>query len=383
MWTILNKDIFSWTKEYDGPRFHALLCDPPYYLDTIKKRFGNMDSDTKGVVAERIQDRSNSFGRLASGFLGQDWDTDIALDPETWKQLGTHLHPGALGMAYSHARTYHQMAMAIEMAGFIIYPLIGWINAQGFPHPTRIDEYEGYYYNRNALKGAIEPICVFQKPYEGTMKENILEFGTGLWNIEGGRIKGEPVPINKLEEWSGFGEHKKPKYKATVNDKGRWPANVIGSADLKLPFDQFFFQAKPSRKEKDAGLEDLEYTDKYISSGSAGFGNHNPVCKVCGLDKYDRGRGVCECDNPDWKKPKNKQVKNDHPTVKPIDLNKHLATLLLPPDDFKPRRILNPFSGSGSEMIGSVLAGWDEVIGIEIDKEYCIVAEKRLHEAER
>ena len=43
-----------------------------------------------------------------------------------------------------------------------------------------------------------------------------------------------------------------------------------------------------------------------------------------------------------------------------------------------PRRLLVPFSGSGSEMIGALLAGWDEVVGIERETEYCEIAEARL-----
>ena len=37
-----------------------------------------------------------------------------------------------------------------------------------------------------------------------------------------------------------------------------------------------------------------------------------------------------------------------------------------------------PFSGSGSEMIGALLAGWEEIDGVEMDKEYCKIAEARL-----
>jgi len=69
---------------------------------------------------------------------------------------------------------------------------------------------------------------------------------------------------------------------------------------------------------------------------------------------------------------------NRHPTVKPLELCKYLATLLLPPKRETPRRILVPFSGSGSEMIGCLLAGWDEVVGIEKDAGYVAVARARL-----
>ena len=69
---------------------------------------------------------------------------------------------------------------------------------------------------------------------------------------------------------------------------------------------------------------------------------------------------------------------NDHPCVKPLDLCRYLATLLLPPVSVSPRRILIPFAGSGSEMIGALQAGWDEVVGVEQGNHYCEIAEKRL-----
>lgn len=317
---IYHDDVIDWLQmNEDGQKFHGLISDPPYNLDTISKRFGKEGS------AEAKYGEDGSFKRLSSGFLGAGWDTDIAMDPDTWRLIRSIMLPGSLCMAFSHARTYHRMAMAIEEAGFIIYPMIGWITGQGFPHPTK-SPYYGYYHNRNALKGALEPIVVFQTPYEGTMSDNFSTYGTGGWNIEGARIQGDPVPINVLDKWSGFGEQVRPSYKATVNDKGRWPSNIIIAEDFELPFDRFFYQSKPTRKEKDAGLEG----------------------------------------------------KNPHPTIKPIDLIKHLATLILPPRQFSPRKLFVPFAGTGSEIIGATQAGWDLVEGVEVEEEIYETAVKRI-----
>jgi|SRR3990172_3068946 len=311
---IYNDDVLNWVKNYTGPKFHAMLCDPPYHLDTISKRFGNPNS------APAKEGKDGSFNRLSSGFLGQDWDTDIAFDVETWRALGNVLHPGALCMSYTHARTYHRIATAIEQAGYIIYPMIGWINGQGFPHPSKLYEFDGYYYNRNALKGALEPIVVFQKTYDGTLNDSIMETGAGAIWIDGARIGDEPVPINKLDGWSGFGELKRPKYTPTINDKGRWPANVVVDEGVGMPYERYFFVSKPNRNE----------------TGD-----------------------------------------NKHPTSKPIELNKHLSTMLLPPTAFKPRLLFNPFTGSGSEVLGAEHAGWDRVIGVEIEKKYYDMAVER------
>ena len=70
----------------------------------------------------------------------------------------------------------------------------------------------------------------------------------------------------------------------------------------------------------------------------------------------------------------------DHPTVKPLDLCRYFARLLLPPPraDGKPRRIVVPYSGSGSEMIGCLQAGWDEVVGIELNPKHAEKARLRI-----
>ena len=70
--------------------------------------------------------------------------------------------------------------------------------------------------------------------------------------------------------------------------------------------------------------------------------------------------------------------RNPHCTVKPIALAKWLCSLLLPPAAYAPRRILVPFAGAGSEGIGALLAGWEEIVMIEQAAEYCEIAAKRL-----
>lgn len=70
--------------------------------------------------------------------------------------------------------------------------------------------------------------------------------------------------------------------------------------------------------------------------------------------------------------------KNDHPCVKPIALMRYLATLIMPPI---PGRILVPFCGSGSEMLGAMLAGWSDVVGIELDPKMAEIARWRIANA--
>lgn len=54
---------------------------------------------------------------------------------------------------------------------------------------------------------------------------------------------------------------------------------------------------------------------------------------------------------------------NIHPTVKPLALARYLARLILPP--IPDARMVVPFCGSGSEVIGALQAGWSHVDGID------------------
>lgn len=420
-WQIFNQDILEWCKSYTGEKFHAILCDPPYEL----------------------------------GFMGKDWDkSGIAFNPETWKALGEHLHDGGFGFAFASSRGWHRMAVAIEDAGMVIHPTIfGYVFGSGWPKATRIDHqvealfklgktnpqamrqirmgkdykptgqkdyklgrkfsneienddhnpelsdeakrWSGHRYGLQAIKPALEPIIMFQKPYKGKSIQNIIDTGAGALNIALSRIEGE---------------------NQTVSDKGRWPANFIildkqakealdrqsgllksgdncirtksgegyhgnmGKAgDVQISYgdsggaSRFFFNvqnqideadpvyycAKPSKKERNAGLEGFETKE----NAHASYGIHTDEGLI------HNGR------NPENR---TRKMANHHPCVKPLSLTKYLSTLLLPPEGYH-RRILIPFAGVGSEVIGCLLAGWDEIIGIELSEEYTTIAEARLN----
>ena len=112
---------------------------------------------------------------------------------------------------------------------------------------------------------------------------------------------------------------------------------------------RFFYTSKASRKERDRGLEGTA-----VAQGTDAEALR------------DGGRG--------------KSVLNDHTCVKPLDICRYFARLLLPPPrpDGKPRRIIVPYSGSGSEMVGCLQAGWDEVVGIELDPKHAEKARLRI-----
>lgn len=105
---------------------------------------------------------------------------------------------------------------------------------------------------------------------------------------------------------------------------------------------RFFYVAKPSRRERDAGLEDFVGL-----SGGAATGR---VDGSAGLNSPRAGAG------------RSGGSRNRHPTVKSIDLMRYLCRLITPPGGV----VLDPFCGSGSTGCGAVLEGL-RFVGFEAD----------------
>lgn len=363
---ITNANIKEWAANYEGELFDGILCDPPYEL----------------------------------GFMGKSWDSSgIAFDADMWADILKLLKPGGHLLAFSGSRTYHRMAVAIEDAGFEIRDMIEWVYGSGFPKslnigkavdkiqgneredvgagndkgrtqtfggsdpiPTRVTKgnslYEGY---GTALKPAHEPCVLARKPIEGTVASNVLKYGTGGLNIDGTRV-GTELRHNPSNGNNGTTAVKWTQGRETQGreTQGRFPANLIhdGSDEVVglFPNDnqRFFYTSKASKSERNAGLEGFEDKERVDYGG------------------FHSEKGLIENNrNPENRVP----MKNGHPTVKPLSLTKYLATLIKPPTG---GRLLVPFSGSGSEMIGALQAGWEYVEGVELTEEYIPIAEARI-----
>lgn len=106
--------------------------------------------------------------------------------------------------------------------------------------------------------------------------------------------------------------------------------------------DRFLYCAKASRAERDQGLDEFEA----LSGGEAtGRVDGSP-----GTQSPRAGAG------------RNGGSRNSHPTVKPIQLMRWLVRLITPPGGC----VLDPFCGSGTTGIASVLEGF-RFVGIELN----------------
>ena len=171
-----------------------------------------------------------------------------------------------------------------------------------------------------------------RKPLVGTVAENVLQYGTGAINVNGGRVEG-----------------------------GRWPANFIhdGSEEVVGLFPQ-----------TTSGGGNGNRRGHGPAYGDNTYGNYAPKKTTDGIlpDSGSAARFFyCA------KASKADRGENHHPTVKPTDLMRYLCRLVTPPNGI----VLDPFNGSGSTGCAAVLEGF-QYIGIEREAEYIAISEKRI-----
>ncbi len=338
-------------KDYPDNHFDSVVCDPPYALESVVKRFGGKDA------APAKFGKDGAFSRQSKGFMGQTWDTgETAFDPEFWQEVMRVMKPGAHLLAFSGSRTYHRLATAVEMAGFEIRDQIMWLYGSGFPKSH--DAGDGW---GSALKPAHEPIVMARKMFRGTIKGCVEKWGTGGINIDGCRVEGEPWKAHQatgLASVKSFTKGSAPVIEKSPHDLGRFPANVIhdGSDEVLDAFPDSNGSGKArtlnrgTREDSGWGMQDAPGELRDAGSGSAAR-----FFYCAKASKADRG------------------ADNNHPTVKPTDLMRYLCRLVTPPGG----TVLDPFMGSGSTGNGALLEGFN-FVGIEMSEDYARIAETRL-----
>ncbi len=292
---------------------------------------------------------------------------------------------------------------------------VGFMNASDDGYNTTLNQlekvgesteaaktWEGY---GTALKPAWEPVIVAMKPLDGTYAQNALKHGVAGINVDGCRV-GYKSEADKPENAYHYRKETLGQaiYKGSgfvdagmvqpAHSSGRFPANVIhdGSEEVLEGFPErkggafpetqsthnatsysvgkgkiaparkmgdsgsaarFFYCAKASKKERNAGLEGFEERSQGCYGKYAGDG---------------RGRQT-----------EHTPTQNHHPTVKPLALMEYLCKLTMTPTG---GTVLDPFMGSGSTGVACANVG-RRFIGIENDTEhsYFEIAQQRVKEA--
>ncbi|EKF17088.1 site-specific DNA-methyltransferase [Nitratireductor pacificus] len=365
----------------------SVVCDPPYHLTSIVKRFG------AGEAAAAKAGATGAFKRASAGFMGKQWDGgDVAFRSETWAKVLRVLKPGGYLLAFASTRGFGRMSVAIEDAGFITHPFVAWVFGSGFPKATRIkaDGYDGFRYGGQALKPAIEPVYMGQKPFEKGLSgtQNILKWGTGALNIDGCRVFGadqvaashdEATQDKRYTNEGGTNFAAKPGRRYSVKrlkpgaslkktggnwrpdggediyegelKPGRWPANLIhdGSEEVLKAFPA----APGALREVNSSFAP--------KSGTAVYGDYGPRQSAAPRDSGGSAARFFYQAKADA----NDRIGSRHPTVKPLDLMQYLCRMVTPPGG----TILDPFAGTGTTGEAAWREG-NKAILIEREPEY-------------
>lgn len=331
----------------------SVVCDPPYALVSIVKRFGGANAaPAKG---------NDAYMRASAGFMGKQWDTgEVAFSAEFWAQVLRVLKPGGHLVAFSGTRTYHRMAVAIEDSGFEIRDQLAWCYGSGFPKSHNAGDGWG-----TALKPAWEPICLGRKALTGTVAVNITQHGTGGLNIDGCRIESSAADqayimerINGFNNTRSIGGNGAYGGGETMDrganfdaSKGRWPANIIhdGSEEVIAAFPDAPGQQRgvgPANGAKDSVnvFGDYGPRDQFDPRGDSGSAAR--FFYTAKADAEDR-------------------LGSKHPTVKPVDLMQWLVRLVTP----KNGTVLDPFAGTGTTGEAAFREGMKAIL-IEREEEY-------------
>lgn len=340
---VTERDVLEVLKSLPSNSYDGGFCDPPYGL----------------------------------GFMGKDWDQNVP-GVEVWQEVLRVCKPGAYLLAFGSPKTFHRLTCHIEDGGWEIRDTLCWLYGEGFPksqdfskgiaqfcsHGDLVERFRG---RGTTLKPAWEPIVLAMKPTCGSYAKNAAIFGCGGLDIDGSRIgssggtkRSHQAPYPRSEDgredrsqWARSG------HAVDQIDGGRWPANVMLDEDAAAVLDE---QSGPSRSRRGrCGLK-----DRVIGNGRT---MNTFVSRYSAIGGYDDEGGASRFFYV-AKASKEERQGLDHPAVKPLRLCEHLAGLILPPERRTARRLIVPYSGSGSEMLGALKAGWDHVHGIEKDHKY-------------
>ncbi len=256
-------------------------------------------------------------------------------------------------------------------------------------------------------KPAVEVIIVAMKPLtEKTYIEQALKNGKGITWLDDGRIpyqsdhdfekrkrgtlKSPPRGRNGIYDMMSNENSGIIDTDEYLNESGRFPANILVSDDIIN--DGTLHKSstiEPTNNITHPVTQDIygKYT-RLPASEQVSYGDEGSLSRYFSLDAW-YSKNIEEL--PDYVQrifpflyvPKassgerNKDIKNIHPTVKPIKLITYLVTI----GSRTGETILDPFMGSGTTGVASKILRRN-FIGFEIEGKYFEIAEQRIENRE-
>jgi site-specific DNA-methyltransferase (adenine-specific) len=275
---------------------------------------------------------------------------------EEWEGWGTALKPAHEPIVVA------RKPLQGTVAGNVLVWGTGGLNVDGcrVPHQSEADRASATPQGRvtsNRAAGAAPDV-----DSKGRVEVERADTSGGRWpaNVVFDRTAGEALDQQSGERPAGTFPSERGASVATSFASGRQPGDqpahrltdkggasrFFTQADFGPDDWPFVYQAKPSRKERNAGLDGLpeQRPDQRTTTGMGTF----------------EEKGVAK-------------QSNHHPTVKPVALMRHLVRLVTPPGG----TVLDPFAGSGTTLVAAILERMVP-LGCEMTDEYLPIIEGRM-----
>lgn len=391
-------------KVYPDNHFDSIVTDPPYGIE----------------------------------FLHKDWDKNTGAI-ETWEQCFRVLKPGGYILAFSAARTYHNLATNIESVGFEIRDQLMWLYASGFPKAQDVGKNiakkqqnkknmslpQAEWDNLTLIEGTGSTGSIYRhsngKKYRqlrNTKSQRVAQqYGGGEWKDTYEEI------IEHNNEWSGWKTALKPAHEPIVMArkpfKGSSVDNVLkwGVGALNIDATRIEYECDYDAKHQSdisRGQQNAKNGTNFFGSGKSvsddkGQGRFpsNVLGEVEGYQKFfycpkvSRAERHIGFEAPEPEPFNNPEDMKKHPLWDPsIGTNSHrfmkkirehnkiannhptvkpvaLMRYLIKLVTPQGGKVLDPFTGSGSTGMAAVELDYD-FTGCELDPDYVNIAETRI-----
>jgi DNA modification methylase len=256
------------------------------------------------------------------------------------------------------------------------------------PKTELAKKYDGYKYSVAPLKQTCETIMVFKKPNKtGSVLHDTLAMEQGdntisvsALNIDDNRVGTETISTHNapVGTFAGGEPDRGSDTNSYKEHTGRYPAQLFVDEQVasRLDLQSGIGQSSVGSFKKD-DYQTKEKATNFKRGDFEGYGDIGGCSKILHKIKYelyDHDLFIYEPKVGEAER-NNGISKNNHPTLKPIDLNSKVLKLFKTPND---QKICYPFAGAGSEILGGLQAGFSNWVACEINEEYVKIANARI-----
>lgn len=285
----------------------------------------------------------------AGGLKAHQWDNFSSPQAfmrfcRLWgREIFRVLKPGGYVLSFCGNKTYHWMAVALELSGFQSRNMISWIYGQAMNKGYDLGQSIEKLQTTGAARRADRNLG------QGRRNDFSHNLGAGVRDTGG-------------------------KVGLTTEDAKRWEG---WNTDIKTMQEPIYMGQKP--------LSEPNFASNVLKWGTGGVnvgatmvhrdkgkptqpGNviHDGAAIPHKVAKFFYASKVGAAD----------RKSNSHPSIKPTDLMQYLVRLVTPKNGL----VLDPFTGSGTTAVACVLEGF-RFIGIEKEKPYLQIAGHRIKSA--